>query len=150
MTNIFSWGIGGEAMRENFFRKATENPEALAAYQDALNAYEKGRGVFLPRRRCPVLRRAFQSGLAAGKSNVTIALSFSAIWVEILSRSNPYPKGSALGIVWDRGYRRGERKVQKEIRHARLSAGSPPRQRGRLSAQVMEARATTPRGARAG
>ncbi|AGA26508.1 hypothetical protein [Singulisphaera acidiphila] len=32
MTNIFSWGIGGEAMRDNFFRKATENPEALAAY----------------------------------------------------------------------------------------------------------------------
>ncbi len=32
MTNIFAWGIGGEAMRNNFFRKATENPEALAAY----------------------------------------------------------------------------------------------------------------------
>jgi hypothetical protein len=32
MTNIFSWGIGGEAMRNNFFRKATENPGALAAY----------------------------------------------------------------------------------------------------------------------
>jgi hypothetical protein len=32
MTNIFSWGIGGEAMRDNFFRKATENPEALTAY----------------------------------------------------------------------------------------------------------------------
>jgi hypothetical protein len=32
MTNVFSWGIGGEAMRNNFFRKATENPEALAAY----------------------------------------------------------------------------------------------------------------------
>jgi hypothetical protein len=32
MVNIFSWGIGGDAMRDNFFRKATENPEALAAY----------------------------------------------------------------------------------------------------------------------
>jgi hypothetical protein len=32
LTNIFSWGIGGEGMRDNFFRKATENPEALAAY----------------------------------------------------------------------------------------------------------------------
>jgi hypothetical protein len=32
MVNIFSWGIGGEANRDNFFRKATENPEALAAY----------------------------------------------------------------------------------------------------------------------
>ena len=32
MTNIFSWGIGGDAMRDNFFRKATENPDALAAY----------------------------------------------------------------------------------------------------------------------
>lgn len=32
MTNIFSWGIGGEHHRDNFFRKATENPEALAAY----------------------------------------------------------------------------------------------------------------------
>ncbi len=32
LVNVFSWGIGGEAMRDNFFRKATENPEALAAY----------------------------------------------------------------------------------------------------------------------
>ena len=32
MVNVFSWGIGGEAMRDNFFRRATENPEALAAY----------------------------------------------------------------------------------------------------------------------
>lgn len=32
LTNIFSWGIGGNAHRDNFFRKATENPEALAAY----------------------------------------------------------------------------------------------------------------------
>jgi len=32
LTNVFSWGIGGEALRENFFRKATENPECLAAY----------------------------------------------------------------------------------------------------------------------
>jgi len=32
LTNVFSWGIGGEKMRDNFFRKATENPEALAAY----------------------------------------------------------------------------------------------------------------------
>jgi hypothetical protein len=29
---VFSWGIGGAAQRDNFFRKATENPEALAAY----------------------------------------------------------------------------------------------------------------------
>ena len=32
LTNVFSWGLGGEAMRHNFFREATENPEALAAY----------------------------------------------------------------------------------------------------------------------
>jgi len=32
MVNVFSWGIGGDAMRDNFFRKATEGPEALAAY----------------------------------------------------------------------------------------------------------------------
>jgi hypothetical protein len=32
LVNIFSWGIGGEAMRNNFFRQATENPEPLAAY----------------------------------------------------------------------------------------------------------------------
>ena len=36
MANIFSWGIGGESMRDNFFRKATENPEALAAYRKFL------------------------------------------------------------------------------------------------------------------
>jgi hypothetical protein len=33
LVNLFSWGIGGDAQRKiNFFRKATENPEALAAY----------------------------------------------------------------------------------------------------------------------
>jgi hypothetical protein len=32
MVNIFAWGVGGEAMRDNFFRRAAENPEALAAY----------------------------------------------------------------------------------------------------------------------
>jgi hypothetical protein len=32
LVNVFAWGIGGEAMRNNFFRRATENPEALAAY----------------------------------------------------------------------------------------------------------------------
>jgi hypothetical protein len=38
MVNIFSWGIGGEAERErNLFRRATENPEALAAYRKFLS-----------------------------------------------------------------------------------------------------------------
>jgi hypothetical protein len=32
MVNIFSWGIGGEAQKNNFFRRATENAEALSAY----------------------------------------------------------------------------------------------------------------------
>ena len=32
LVNVFSWGIGGEVMRNNFFRRATENSEALAAY----------------------------------------------------------------------------------------------------------------------
>jgi hypothetical protein len=32
MVNVFAWGMGGEAMRDNFFRRAAENPEALAAY----------------------------------------------------------------------------------------------------------------------
>jgi hypothetical protein len=32
LVNVFSWGIGGEAQRNNFFRRATENPECLAAY----------------------------------------------------------------------------------------------------------------------
>jgi hypothetical protein len=33
LVNLFSWGIGGEAQRKiNFFRLATENSEALAAY----------------------------------------------------------------------------------------------------------------------
>lgn len=38
MTNIFSWGIGGEKMRDHFFRKATENPEALASYAKFLRS----------------------------------------------------------------------------------------------------------------
>jgi hypothetical protein len=32
LANVFSWGIGGEVQRNNFFRQATENPEALGAY----------------------------------------------------------------------------------------------------------------------
>ena len=32
MVNIFAWGIGGEAMRSHFFRRAAEDPEPLAAY----------------------------------------------------------------------------------------------------------------------
>jgi hypothetical protein len=36
MVNLFAWGIGGEAMRDNFFRRAAENPEALAAYAKVL------------------------------------------------------------------------------------------------------------------
>ena len=40
MVNVFSWGIGGEAQRNNFFRKATENPEALAAYAKFLRGGE--------------------------------------------------------------------------------------------------------------
>jgi hypothetical protein len=40
MVNVFSWGIGGEAMRNNFFRQATENPEALGAYAKFLRGGE--------------------------------------------------------------------------------------------------------------
>jgi hypothetical protein len=36
LVNIFSWGVGGEAMRHSFFRQATENPEARAAYGEFL------------------------------------------------------------------------------------------------------------------
>ena len=32
MVNVFAWGIGGEAMRDHFFRRAAEGPEPLAAY----------------------------------------------------------------------------------------------------------------------
>lgn len=32
MVNLFAWGMGGEAMRNNFFRRAAEDPEPLAAY----------------------------------------------------------------------------------------------------------------------
>jgi hypothetical protein len=32
LVNVFSWGIGGNSMRGNFFRRATEGPEALSAY----------------------------------------------------------------------------------------------------------------------
>ena len=45
MVNIFSWGIGGEAMRDNFFRRATENPEALAAYAKFLRGGELAESV---------------------------------------------------------------------------------------------------------
>lgn len=32
MVNVFAWGIGGEARRGHFFRRAAEDPEPLAAY----------------------------------------------------------------------------------------------------------------------
>jgi hypothetical protein len=32
LVNVFAWGIGGESMRDNFFRRVTEGPEALSAY----------------------------------------------------------------------------------------------------------------------
>ncbi len=32
LTNVFAWGVGGEAMRNHFFRRAAEDPEPLAAY----------------------------------------------------------------------------------------------------------------------
>jgi len=34
--NIFSWGMGGEAERNNMFRKVTENDEAIGAYRKFL------------------------------------------------------------------------------------------------------------------
>ena len=40
LCKIFSWGIGGEAQRNNFFRRATENPECLAAYAKFLRGEE--------------------------------------------------------------------------------------------------------------
>jgi hypothetical protein len=40
LVNLFSWGIGGEAQRDNFFRRATENPEALKAYAKFLHGEE--------------------------------------------------------------------------------------------------------------
>jgi len=36
MVNLFGWQIGGEAMKDNFFRRAIEGPEALAAYRKFL------------------------------------------------------------------------------------------------------------------
>ncbi len=39
LVNIFSWGMGGEAEKNNFFRRATEGDEAITAYRKFLNAY---------------------------------------------------------------------------------------------------------------
>lgn len=36
MVNIFSWGIGGEGQKNNFFRRATEGDEAISAYRKFL------------------------------------------------------------------------------------------------------------------
>ena len=69
MVNVFSWGIGGEAMRNNFFRRATENPEALAAYAKFLRRRDTGGirrpGIFQRRRfktRCTGFKRSFRAG----------------------------------------------------------------------------------------
>ncbi len=36
IVNIFSWGMGGEAEKNNFFRRATEGEEAISAYKKFL------------------------------------------------------------------------------------------------------------------
>jgi hypothetical protein len=36
LVNIFSWGLGGEALKDNMFRRVTENDEAIAAYRKFL------------------------------------------------------------------------------------------------------------------
>lgn len=36
LTNIYSWGMGGPAFKNNFFRVATENQEAIGAYRKFL------------------------------------------------------------------------------------------------------------------
>lgn len=36
MVNIFSWGLGGDELRDNMFRQVTERPEAIAAYRKFL------------------------------------------------------------------------------------------------------------------
>ncbi|MCX7886928.1 MAG: hypothetical protein N3B01_06710 [Verrucomicrobiae bacterium] len=59
LANIFSWGIGGEAQRhKNFFRKATENPEALAAYAKFL------RGEQLHESTAPAFQVAFREKIS--------------------------------------------------------------------------------------
>lgn len=55
MVNIFSWGMGGEANKNNFFRQATESEEAIFAYRKFLTGkslQEKPRsaGQFSPAR----------------------------------------------------------------------------------------------------
>jgi hypothetical protein len=37
MVNIYSWGMGGEAYKDNFFRRATENAEAVSDYRKFLS-----------------------------------------------------------------------------------------------------------------
>lgn len=39
MVNIFSWGIGGDANKNNFFRRATESTEAIASYRKFLSGH---------------------------------------------------------------------------------------------------------------
>ena len=69
MVNVFSWGIGGEAMRNNFFRRATENPEALAAYAKFLRGEplveSAPPGIFrrrVSKTRCIGFKRSFRAG----------------------------------------------------------------------------------------
>lgn len=37
LVNIFSWGIGGDDLKDNFFRRATEGSDALAGYRRFLS-----------------------------------------------------------------------------------------------------------------
>ena len=68
MVNVFSWGIGGEAMRNNFFRRATENPEALAAYAKFLRGEKlvesaaQGFSASGFKRRCTGFKPSFRAG----------------------------------------------------------------------------------------
>lgn len=72
------------------------------------------------RRRCPVLRRVYQAGVGAGKDSKRYA-SPRYYWIYESRCTNPYPKDSALGFVWEKGYRRGATSPARPRKGSRMN-----------------------------
>jgi len=74
-------------------------------------------------RRCPVLRAAYRAGVQAGKWAELHPLGSRMHEMFGPYHVNPYVPDSALGFLWEKGYRRGVRAIEKAHRHHRLGRG---------------------------
>ena len=84
LVNIFSWGMGGEALRgKNMFRIVTESTEAIAAYRKFLD----GRRL-IEDPQSPLSMTAFQTGLEELRRKKRIIDQKLPRWAEATRKIN--------------------------------------------------------------